>query len=184
MNKAPSKLINKGELKLNTLYDITNEYIEILNCCYMEETLSEELVEKLENIDETFNEKAKNISLVISELKAECKLINEEIERLKGRFETKIKNSQYLESYLKDKMIILNKSRIETPLNTISLRKSIKTEVTDNFIKWAIENHKESFLSKKLTYTPNKKLLKEEIEKGNLDCPYVEIVEHQNLIIK
>lgn len=44
---------------MSTLYDITNEYIDILNSCYDKEELSDEIAEKLENINESFEQKAK-----------------------------------------------------------------------------------------------------------------------------
>lgn len=169
---------------MSTLYDITNEYAEILSDCCNEQELSEELINELENIDETFNEKAKNIALVIGELKADCEAIQSEAQRLKHRFEAKSKSIQRLETYLKDQMVFIGKNKIETPIHTISIRKSVKTEISDKFIDWAVENQKEDFISKKVTYTPDKKLIKEEIEKGHLDCPYAQLVENQNLIIK
>ena len=39
-------------------------------------------------------------------------------------------------------------------------------------------------INKKVTYIPNRMLIKEEIEKGNLACPYAQLVENQNLVIK
>lgn len=169
---------------MSTLYDITNEYIEILMDCQNQEELSDELIDKLESINETFDEKANNIALVIEELKADCEAINREINRLNNRFTAKVKNLRRLEAYLKDKMVYIGKNKVETPIHTISLRKSVKTEVSSKFIEWAIENKKEDFITKRVTYTPNKMLIKEEIENGNLNCPYVQIVENQNLIIK
>ncbi len=169
---------------MSTLYDIANEYAEILSNCCNEDGLSEELIDKLENIDETFNEKANNVALVIEELKADCGKINNEIDRLNSRLAVKVKNLRRLEAYLKDKMIYIGKNKVETPIHTISIRKSVKTEVSDQFIDWAIENQKENFINKKVTYTPNRMLIREEIEKGNLECPYAQLVENQNLIIK
>lgn len=169
---------------MSTLYEITNEYMDILTDCQNQDELSEELISRLENIESTFNEKANNIALVIGEIKADCETIQNEITRLKHRLEVKLKNIDKLENYLKNKMEFIGKNKIETPIHTISIRKSIKTEVSNEFIDWAIKNQKEDFITKKVTYTPNKILIKEEIENGNLDCPYAQIVENQNLIIK
>ena len=169
---------------MSTLYEITTEYAEVLTDCQNQEELSDELITKLENINETFSEKANNIALVIGELKSDCEVIQIELERLKRRLEAKSKNIQKLEYYLKDKMIFIGKNKIETPIHTISIRKSTQTKISNKFVDWAIENQKEQFINKKVTYTPDKKLIKEEIEKGNLYCPYAQIVENQNLIIK
>lgn len=75
---------------MSTLYDIANEYAEILSNCCNEDELSDELIDKLENIDETFNEKANNVALVIEELKADCGKINNEIDRLNNRLTVKV----------------------------------------------------------------------------------------------
>ena len=169
---------------MSTLYEITNEYAEILTDCQNQNELSDELITRLENINETFSEKANNIALVIGELTSDCEAIENELERLKHRLEVKSKNIQKLENYLKGKMVYIGKNKIETPIHNISIRKSTQTKISDKFIGWAIENQKENFINKKITYTPDKKLIKEEIEKGNLDCPYAQLIENQNLIIK
>ena len=169
---------------MSTLYDITNEYIEILMDCQNQEELSDELIDKLESINETFDEKANNVALVIEELKADCGKINNEIDRLNSRLTVKVKSLRKLEAYLRDKMVYVGKNKVETPIHTISIRKSVRTEVSDQFIDWAIENQKEDFINKKVTYTPNRMLIKEEIEKGSLNCPYAQLIENQNLIIK
>ena len=57
---------------MSTLYEVTNEYMDILSDCQNQDELSEELISKLENIDSTFNEKANNVALVIGEIKADC----------------------------------------------------------------------------------------------------------------
>ena len=77
---------------MSTLYEITTEYAEVLTDCQNQEELSDELITKLENINETFSEKANNIALVIGELKSDCEVIQIELERLKRRLETKSKN--------------------------------------------------------------------------------------------
>lgn len=169
---------------MSTLYEVTNEYMDILTDCQNQDELSEELISKLENIDSTFNEKANNVALVIGEIKADCETIQNEITRLKHRLEVKLKNIDKLENYLKNKMEFIGKNKIETPIHTIFIRKSTQTKISDKFIDWAMENQKERFITKKTIYTADKKLIKEEIEKGSLECPYVRLIENQNLIIK
>lgn len=169
---------------MSTLYEITNEYMDILSDCQNQDELSEELISKLENIDSTFNEKANNIALVIGEIKADCEIIQNEITRLKHRLEVKLKNIDKLENYLKNKMEFIGKNKIETPIHTIFIRKSTQIKISDKFIDWAMENQKERFITKRTIYTADKKLIKEEIEKGNLECPYARLIENQNLIIK
>lgn len=43
-------------------------------------------------------------------------------------------------------MVYIGKNKVETPIHNISIRKSVKTEVSDQFIDWAIENQKEDFI--------------------------------------
>ena len=168
---------------METLYNITNEYLDILNDCYSEEVIPEDLYQRLEQINESFKDKVQNTTLVIKRLQSECELIKEEINRLTNRMYIKFKNLKNLETYLKNNMIVLGTNKVETPLHTVSIRKSIKTEVYNGFIEWAKENNHENFINEKTIYMPNKKLIKEEIEKGNLECPYARLVENQNLLI-
>lgn len=169
---------------MNTLYNITNEYLDILNDCYSEEIVSDELYQKLEEIKESFKDKIQNTTLIIEKLKSDCELIKEEINRLSNKILIKSKNIKKLETYLKNNMALADITKVETPLYSVSIRKSVKTEVSNEFINWAKENKRENFISKKVTYLPDKKLIKEEIEKGNLKCPYARLVENQSLIIK
>lgn len=167
-----------------TLYDITNDYIDILNSCNSEEMPFDEIIDKLENIDETFNEKAENISLMIKELRADCTAISEEIGRLNKRLSTRYKSLKNLQNYLKERMITIGKSKIETPIQTISIRKSIKTEISEGFIDWALKNHKNNLIKSVITYKSDKKIIKEQLKNGMLDCPYAKLKENHTLCIR
>lgn len=167
---------------MESLYEIANEYLEILNYCESED--AESLSEKIEALQSKFDDKAKNIAYIIGTLKNDCKTIKEEIERLSVRLERKNKNLLKLQEYLKGQMIIVGKPKVETPTHTLYIKNTVKTEVDDEFIGWAIENKKRAYLEEKTSYKPIKKLIKEEIEKGNLDCDYARLVQSQSLIIK
>lgn len=167
---------------MSTLYDIAVDYTKALDSLD-EERPQQELFEKLDKINNEFNEKAKNIAFLISELKEQCGTISYEIQRLSNRKAKKEKTIEKLEEYLKKEMEFTGKNKIETPTHTIAIKNSVKTEVTDGFINWALDNHKDQYLNKKISFTPVKQLIKEDIKNHSLDCPYAKLVENKNLLI-
>lgn len=167
---------------MSTLYDIAIDYTKALDN-FDEEQPQQELFEKLDKIESEFNEKAKNIAFIISELKEQCGAISYEIQRLSNRKQKKEKTIARLEEYLTKEMEYTGKNKIETPTHTISIRNSTKTEITEDFVNWALDNHKECYLNKKVSFTPAKQLIKEHIKNNELNCPYARLVENKNLLI-
>lgn len=167
---------------MSTLYEIAIDYTKALDR-FDEEEKQEELFERLNKIGDEFKEKVKNIAFLVTEMKEQCGSIEYEINRLKDRLNKKRKTIERLKEYVKGQMMYIGKEEVETPTHTIKIRRSQRTEVSENFIEWAIENQKERYLNKKISYTPNKEKIKEAIEKEELRSPYAKIVEQKNLII-
>ena len=168
---------------MESLYNIANEYHCLLDQFENEETESK-LFEKLEEINDKFDNKIKNITFLISELEEESGIIQFELQRLDRRLSKKRKTIAKLKEYVKSQMEFAGKDKIETPTHTITIKNSFKTEVTDDFIQWALDNNHEDYLEKKVSYQPNKKLIKNDIEGNKLNCPYAKIIKNKNLIIK
>lgn len=166
------------------LYDLSNEFNSIMYVLENDEIQDDDLIEQLENVNEAFDTKANNIAIMVSTLNNECQTIKAEIDRLKKRQQARENSIDKLKEYLKNNMLFCGKSKISSPTHTISIRKSSRTEVDDKFIDWAKENNKQNLFTEKITYSPDKKLIKEEIESGELSCPYVKISEHQSVVIK
>lgn len=170
---------------MSTLYDISADYVQISDM--LGETDSEQEIEqlsdKLNAIDVDFNDKVKNIVYMISEIKEQCSSIGSELKRLADRKQRKEKIIEKLQDYVKKEMEYVGKDKVETPTHTIKVRKSTKTEIEPMFIEWAINSGKSDYLNKKVSYIPNKKLIKEDIENHNLECPYARLVNNTNLLI-
>ena len=167
---------------MSTLYDIALDYTKALDSLD-EEKPQQELFDRLDRINNEFDEKAKNIAFLISELKEQCQTINYEVKRLSNRKAKKEKTIERLEEYLKREMEFTGKNKIETPTHTIAIRNSVKTEISDDFVNWALDNHKDYYLNKKVSYLPVKQLIKEHIKNKELNCPYAKLVENKNLTI-
>lgn len=167
---------------MSTLYDIALDYTKALDGLD-EEKPQQELFERLDKINNEFNEKAKNIAFLVSELQEQCDVISYEIQRLSNRKAKKEKTIQRLKEYLAKEMEFTGKNKIETPTHTIAIKNSLKTEVSDDFINGALDNHKDQYLNKKVSFTPVKQLIKEDIKNHSLDCPYAKLVENKNLLI-
>lgn len=168
---------------MDTLYDLANEYTDIVYALE-QDSPDEDIINKLENINEQFEHKAVNIAVIINKLEEDNNIIQKEIDRLQKRSLSKLNCIERLKKYLKDNMVLCRKSRIESPTHTLSLRTYYKTNVSEEFIKWAISNNKEYLITTKTTYTPNKKIIKDELESGELNCPFTQIEETQNILIK
>ena len=167
---------------MSTLYDIAIDYTKALDGLD-EEKPQKELFERLDAINNEFNEKAKNIAFLISEMQEQCDVISYEMQRLSNRKAKKEKTIAKLKEYLTREMEFTGKKKIETPTHTISIKNSVKTEISDDFVNWALDNHKDQYLNKKVSFTPVKSLIKEDIKNHSLDCPYAKLIENKNLLI-
>ncbi|MDE7425360.1 MAG: siphovirus Gp157 family protein [Lachnospiraceae bacterium] len=168
------------------LYNLSNEFQNLLYVIESQEDESPDgdIISQLEEINEEFDKKASNIAIMINTIQSECDTIKAEIDRLKKRCQSRENQVERLKNYLKDNMMFCGKHKISSPTHTISIRNNYRTDVSDEFIDWAIEHDKNNLLITKTTCSPDKKLIKEEIESGNLDCPYVKITESQSVVIK
>lgn len=117
---------------MSTLYELTSEYLEVLDM--MEDDSIEEKVIKdtLDSIAGEIEDKADNIAKAIKSLKTEAEIIERESKRLTGRKKMLLNNADRLKRYLEQSMIATNKRKFKTPLFTFGIRTNQPALVIDN----------------------------------------------------
>lgn len=167
-----------------TLFELTGEYLELLNLAEDDEIGSEAIQDTLEAIQGEIEIKADNIACVIKMLKAEEAALKNEAKSLSERAKSKFSKREKLIEYLHQQMNAIGKVKIETTRNAISIRKSppaVKVHDEAGFINWAQSGHEEY-----LNYqTPEikKSAVKEAIAKGDT-IPNVTLEQGETLYIK
>ena len=168
-----------------TLRELTEEYASVLSDCYKEESVSDELVDRLKNINERWDKKFQNLVNVVQEIEIKCDAVDKEITRLTGRLERWSKNLSAIKEYMKSEMISLGKTKIETPTHSISLRESSPVDVDEKcFIAYALQKKLTKFLRiipEKIE--PDRIAIKSHILAGN-ELQYARITKKQNLNIR
>lgn len=147
------------------LYELTNDYLALLNAIDNEELPEEAIADTLEAITSSIEEKADSIACLLKNLDAECKAIKAEETRLAGRRIAKEKSIERIKQYLSDSLQSAGIDKIETARNRITFRKSETVEVADEvFIEWAQKNRDD--LLKYSTPTADKTAIKQCLKDG------------------
>ena len=67
---------------METLREISGEYVDLLCKAMQGEEIPDEIFEKLKSTNEKFEEKIVNMAYIVQELKSKCLIVNNEIDRL------------------------------------------------------------------------------------------------------
>lgn len=161
-----------------TLYKIEQQYLAILEELNATEgEITPEIAEKLSINEAELKNKAVNYALYIKKLKADEKVISEEISRLQ---ELKARNSKKidsLESAIVCAMVMFGVDKVETATLKLSLRKSESVNVSDE------SKLSDNFFTTKTTRTVSKTALKDALKSG-AEINGAELVVNQNLQVK
>lgn len=114
-----------------TLYDLTEELMELLQLAEDPDTDPEALQGSMESVSGLFEEKADGYAKVIRQLNAEADMVNAEIERLKAKKNSLINNADRIKKALQAAMIATDKRKFKTPFFTFSIRKNPDAVVFD-----------------------------------------------------
>lgn len=161
-----------------TLFKIEQQYLSILE--ELNETEGEitpEIAEKLLINEAELKDKAVNYALYIKKLKADEKVISEEVSRLQ---EFKVRNSKKIDSLelaIVKAMEMFGVDKIETPTLKLSLRKSESINILDE------SKLSDNFFTTKITKTVSKTALKDALKSG-VEINGAELVINQNLQVK
>jgi dsRNA-specific ribonuclease len=145
------------------LYELTNDYLALLEAIDNDEIPEEAIADTLEAIEGAIEIKADSIACLLKNLDAECIAIKAEESRLAERRKAKEKAHERIKQYLSETLQRAGLDKIETARNRITFRKSESVEVVEEvFISWA-RLHRDDLLTyaePKVNKTEIKKALK------------------------
>lgn len=127
------------------LYEITNDYLALMEAVENGEIPEEALADTLEAITTSIEDKADNMACLLKNLDAEIVAIKAEEDRLKERRRVKENAYERFKQYLSDSLQRAGLSKVETARNKITFRKSEKVVIEDEliFAAWAMKNRED-----------------------------------------
>ena len=165
-----------------TLYEIDRKVEEICSRINPETGEIEFDPQELEELAMERETKCENIALLIKNYKSDVVALKTEADALTARKKIIENKIARLENYLSN---ALKFEKFSTPKCVVSFRKSEKTVIQDEerFFEWAKNNAHEDFINREVKETPDKRKIKEAIEKGE-EIEFVQIVENKSIQIK
>ena len=164
------------------LYELTNDYLALLEAIDNDEIPEEAIADTLESITACIEEKADSIACALKNLDAECIAIKAEEARLAERRKAKERAYERIKQYLSETLQRAGIDKIETARNKITFRKSESIEIDEeSFIIWAKTNRDDL-----LTYSDpkvNKSEVKRALKSGD-DIVGATLRINQNIQIK
>ena len=144
------------------LYEITQDYLQILSMMEDPELDPQTLADTMEAVEGELEIKAENYAKVMKNLEADVAGIKAEIERLSERKKTIENNIKNMKSALQMAMETTGKTKFKTELFSFGIRKNAPSVIMDEPY---IENIPERFL-KYSEPTINRSAIKEAIQNG------------------
>lgn len=161
--------INEELLRLDSELDSANEI-------YSEDRpVAAQIQNAFDSLQLRREVKIENLALLIKQADGFSELINDEISVLKERKAVHERKVGWLKNYLT--FCMQDGEKFETGKVRIGWRKSESVEFDDESLI------PKEFLREKITYEPNKTLIKETIKNGT-PVPYCRVVEKKNIQIK
>jgi replicative superfamily II helicase len=102
------------------LYEFTQSYLQLLDRA--DEIDQEVLIDTIESIKESVEEKAENIAKLVRSFEADAKTIKTEEERLAAKRKTLENQVSYLKKYLHEQLETMGIEKIKRPLFTIAIQ--------------------------------------------------------------
>lgn len=119
-----------------TLYELTNEYLQLLDMVSDENVDEEVLKDTMEAIDGEIEIKCDNYGFIIKELQAKADAVDAEIKRLEERKKMWSSNADRIKGNLAAEMKKMNKDKVKTSLFTFFFKKNPKSVVLNEGIDW------------------------------------------------
>ena len=145
-----------------TLYELTNDYAELLLMAEDPDTDPQAFTDTLEGIEGAIEDKADNYARVIRNLEADAAACDAEAKRLRNKKQTIENNIKRMKSALQYAMQVTGKRKFKTPLFSFNIQKNPAAVVVD---EQYIENIPERFLVRKDPEI-NRKAIKDAIAAG------------------
>ncbi len=145
---------------MGTLYEITGDYLRLLEMLESEETIdSKTFADTLEGIEGELEAKADGYARVIKELHAEARKYEEEIKRMTKRMDTLNNRSKLLKQKLYESMKATNKRNFKTELFSFKIQKNGGLQPVELLPDKVVPDE---YCKKE----PDKKKIREELETG------------------
>lgn len=138
-----------------TLYELTNDYINLLALAEDPDTDPEVLADTLEGLDGQLEDKADNYAKVIRQIESDVNGLKAEIERLQARKTAAQNNIDRMKANLEQMMIATDRTKFKTELFSFGIQKNPAKVVMD---EQYIENVPEEYLKYKEPEIDRKKL--------------------------
>ena len=162
------------------LYEITQDYLQILSMMEDPELDPQTLADTMEAVEGELEIKAENYAKVMKNLEADVAGIKAEIERLSERKKTIENNIKNMKSALQMAMETTGKTKFKTELFSFGIRKNAPSVIMDEPY---IENVPERFL-KYSEPTINRTAIKEAIQSGENLEGLAHLEQTESIIIK
>lgn len=162
-----------------SLYDITNEIIDLLDLLADPDAEKEDIDKSLKLMQDQFETKFDGYMKALKNLEADEVVIKEEINRLKDRLESNKKSQENLKTAVMNSMIAIEKPKIKTALFSATVKKTNPSVV----IVDEDEIPEEFYTTKTIVERKlNKKLLKTHLTESEEEYAYLE--QQNSLLIK
>lgn len=138
-----------------TLYELTNDYINLLALAEDPDTDPEVLADTLEGLEGQLEDKADNYAKVIRQIESDVNGLKAEIERLQARKTAAQNNIDRMKANLEQMMIATDKTKFKTELFSFGIQKNPAKVVMD---EQYIENVPEEYLKYKEPEIDRKKI--------------------------
>lgn len=143
-----------------TLYELTGQYLYLLEMMDDPDLDEEALIDTLDSIDGEIEDKADNYAKIISEMSKRAEAISAEIRRLQERKKTIENNIERLKANLQASMVVTGKRKFKTDLFSFSIQKNGGAPPV--IIDADVEDIPDDLLI--ITKSPNKKAIAEAIQ--------------------
>lgn len=106
------------------LFEISNEYLAILQLAEDPDVDPEVLADTMESIEADFEDKADAYAYIIATLKGDAATIDAELKRLKARKDAIENNADRLKKSLEEAMRVTNKLKFKTAMHSFGISKN------------------------------------------------------------
>ena len=113
------------------LYEITEQYMQLLDFAEDPDIDPQVLADTMESIEGEFEDKADGYAKVLLALDADAEAIKSEIDRLQGRKKALENNSKRIKENLQRAMILCDKRKFKTTLFSFNIQKNAPSVVID-----------------------------------------------------
>lgn len=120
------------------LYEITEQYMKLLELAEDPETDPEIIADTMEAIEGDFEDKATGYAKVITQLKAEAEAVKKESDRLAARRKALEANANRIRDNLQAAMVAVGKPKFKTDLFSFNIQKNPPSVVMDTEDLFAI----------------------------------------------